>query len=213
LGSGYGVSVKATRAVTGNVITSAKNRASNREQVLRRATKLAAAVRTALGDDTSDAAQRFAMETLSATSLDVVHEYAVAMEALSNSRFEEARRSFSRTVALDPNFGLGYAGMAVASGNLDKQQDALKYINEAVRHLDGMTERERYRTRGLAFEWTSDYQACVKEFGDLISRYSADAMARSNRAVCLTYLRELPKAMDEMRHAITILPQRTLYRE
>ncbi|PYR16575.1 MAG: hypothetical protein DMF94_27440 [Acidobacteria bacterium] len=212
LGSGYGVSVKATRAVTGNVITSAKNRASNKEQVLSTATKLATAVRKALGDDTSDSAQRFAMETLSATSLDVVHEYAVAMEALSNSRFEEARRSFSRTVALDPNFGLGYAGMAVASGNLDKQQDALKYINEAVRHLDGMTERERYRTRGLSFSWTSDYQSCVKEFGDLIVRYAADAAAHNNLALCLTFLRKMPEALDEMRQAIKILPNRELYR-
>ena len=41
---------------------------------------------------------------------------------------------------------------------MDKEQDAEKYIKEAVRHLDGMTERERYRTRGLFFMVTSDYQ-------------------------------------------------------
>ena len=33
-GSGYAVSVKAIQAVTGNVIRSAKNRASSKEQVL-----------------------------------------------------------------------------------------------------------------------------------------------------------------------------------
>jgi hypothetical protein len=38
-GSGYGVSVKATQAVTGNVITSATNRASNKDQVLGAATR------------------------------------------------------------------------------------------------------------------------------------------------------------------------------
>ncbi len=211
-GGGYGVSVKATQAVTGNVITTAKSRASKKDQVLGVATKLAAAVRKALGDNTSDSSQRFAMDTISATSLDVVRDYAAGMEALSNSRFEEALRSFSKAVALDPNFGLGYAGMAVAAGNLDKQQDALKYINEAVRHLDGMTERERYRTRGLSFMNTSDYQACVKEFGDLISRYAADASAHNNLAWCLTYLRKMPEALDEMRHAVKILPNRELYR-
>jgi hypothetical protein len=46
---------------------------------------------------------------------------------------------------------------------MDKQQDAEKYIKEAVRHLDGMTERERYRTRGLFYYLTSDYPSCVKE--------------------------------------------------
>ena len=212
-GSGYGISVKATQAVTGNVITTASNRASSKEKVLGAVTKLAATVRTALGDDTSGSAQLFAMDTLSATSLEVVREYAGAMQALSRSKNTEALQGFSKTVALDSNFGLGYAGMAVASRNLDRQQDAQKYMQEAVRHLDGMTERERLRIRGLSFKWSGDYQACVKEFGDLIAKYSADAMARNNLAGCLSILRELPKAMEEMRQAVKILPKRSLYRE
>jgi len=212
-GNGYDLSVKAVQAVTGQVLATANARAAGREQVLAAATGLGNDVREALGDDTSESDKLFALDTLSATSLDVVRDYAAAMDALSNSRFEEARLGFSRAVALDPKFGLGYAGLAVASRNLDKQQDAQNYIKEAVRHLDGMTERERYRTRGLAFEWTNDYQACVKEFGELLARYANDAMARNNRALCLTYLRDLPKAMDEMRQVIKILPKRSLYRE
>jgi serine/threonine protein kinase/tetratricopeptide (TPR) repeat protein len=212
-GSGYGVSVRAIQAVTGNVMMTASSRASGKDQVLGAVTKLAGNVREALGDDTSGSARLFATETLSATSLEVVHDYAAAMAALSNSKFEEALRGFSKTVERDSNFGLGYAGMAVASRNLDRQQDALKYMQEAVRHLDGMTERERLRTRGLSFKWSGDYQACVKEFGDLITKYSADAMARNNLAGCLSILRELPKAVEEMRQAVKILPKRNLFRE
>src|SRR5262245_42099628 len=178
-GSGYVVSIKATQAVTGNVITTAKNRASGKDQVVGVATRLANNVRAALGDEVSESAQRFATQTFSATSLEVVREYAAAAEALSRSRSEDALQSFSKSVALDPNFGLGYAGMAIASANMQKQQDAEKYIKEAVRHLDGMTERERYRTRGLFYYITADYQACVKEYGDLIARYAADAPARN----------------------------------
>ena len=212
-GNGYGVSVKATQAVTGNVVADAAARASNKEQVLGAATNLATTVREALGDRTSDSAQRFAMETLSATSLEVVREYATAMEALSRSKFEEARQRFSRAAELDPNFGLAYAGMAIASRNLDRQHDAETYVQEAITHLDGMTERERYRTRGLYYFITGDYQACVKEYGDLITRYAADPAARNNLALCLTYLRNLPRAVDEMRQVVKILPNRALYRE
>jgi serine/threonine protein kinase/tetratricopeptide (TPR) repeat protein len=212
-GDGYGVSVKATHAVTGNVIASAENRASSKDQVLGAATKLASEVREALGDDTSDSDKRFAMETLSATSLEVVRDYAAAAQAMSDSRFEEARQSFSKAVAHDPKFGLAYAGMAIASRNLDKQQDAEQFIKEAVRHVDGMTERERYRTRGLFYMVTGDHQQCVKEFGDLIARYAADASARNNLALCLTYLRNMPRALDEMRQVVKILPKRALYRE
>ena len=208
----YVVSLKATHAVTGHVITSATETAASKDQVLGVTTRLATRVREGLGDDSSDSAQRFAMETLSATSLDVVREYAAAMDALSRSKFEEALQSFRKSVALDPNFGLAYAGMAIASRNLDRQQDAEKYVKQAIGHLDGMTERERYRTRGLFYYVTSDYQSCVKEYGDLIGRFASDAAARNNLALCLTYLREMPRAMEEMRQVVKILPNRALYR-
>jgi eukaryotic-like serine/threonine-protein kinase len=206
------VSVKATRAVNGDVIAAASETASGKDQVLGITTKLASSVRQALGDDTSDSAQRFAMETLSATSIEVVRDYAGAMDALSRSRFDQARQGFANAVQRDPTFGLAYAGMAIASRNLDDQQNAVKYVKEAVRYIDGMTERERYRTRGLYYFLTSDYQACVKEYGDLIGRFSGDAAARNNLALCLTYLRNLSRAVEEMRQVVRILPNRALYR-
>ena len=91
------------------------------------------------------------MDTLSATSLDVVRHYAARMEAMSNGKFEEALRSYSKAVELDPKFGLGYRAWRWPRVNLDRLQDAEKYIKEALEHLDGMTERERYRTRGLFY--------------------------------------------------------------
>ena len=53
----------------------------------------------------------------------------------------------------------------------------------------------------------------MKEFGDLIPQYSADASARNNLALCSTYLRDMPRAVTEMRKVVAILPKRALYRE
>jgi serine/threonine-protein kinase len=212
-GNSYGISLKATQTVTGNVITSTSSRASGKDRVLAAATSLATTVRTALGDETSDStSQIFAMDTLSATNLDVVRQYAVATEAASRSRHEEALQGFSKSVELDPNFGMGYQGMALASQNLDRQQDAQKYIKEALRHLDQMTERERFRARGFFYRVSGDYQACVKEYGDLIARYAADVAAHNQIALCSTYLRDMPRAIDEMQRAVKIVPKSTILR-
>ncbi len=211
-GSGYGVSVKAVRAVTGDVIATAEGSAATRDLVLTVTTEMASEVRRALGDDTSDSAQRFAMETLSAASLDVVHDYAMGMEALSDSRYDDARQSFMKAVQRDPNFGAAYGAMAITAANVGQQQEAEQYIKEAVRHLDGMTERERYRTRGLFYYITGDYQACVKEYSDLVARYASDAAAHNNLALCSTKLRNVPAALEEMRRVVDILPKRALYR-
>jgi Tfp pilus assembly protein PilF len=86
------------------------------------------------------------------------------------------------------------------------------YAKEAVRHLDRMTERERYRARGLAYMATGDYSQCLKEFGDMIGRYSADTVALNNLAYCYSQIRDMHKAADSMRRVSEILPKRALYR-
>ena len=211
-GNGYGLILKATHPVTGQTIANSQNSAANKEQVLYAVTKIATSFRKALGDNTSEAAQNFAMETLSATSLEAVHEYALAIEALANSKNVDALRSFSRAADLDPNFGLADAGKAIAARNLGENQDAEKYIKEAITHIDRMTERERYRTRGMFYFVTGDYQKCTDEYGALIVRYASDVTAHNNLGICYSYLRNFPKTIEEMRRASDILPKRALYR-
>ncbi len=143
-GSAYALTLKAAEAVTGRLITTASNTAASKDQVLGAATALVTAIRTALGDDVSEAAQRFATQTFSATSLEVVRAYAAAAEALSRSQSEQALQNFAKAVALDPNFGLGYAGMASAARNLDRQQDA-----ERVRSRSGSAPRRHDGARAV----------------------------------------------------------------
>src|SRR6185295_6007777 len=122
-----------SQTVTGKVIATAKNRASNKDGLLGAATKLVTTVRKALGDETSDSAQLLAMKSMSTTSMAVAGHYAAAIEAQSNNKFEEARQAFLKTVEADPNFGLGYQGLALMSRNLGKLDDAQKYTTEALR--------------------------------------------------------------------------------
>jgi hypothetical protein len=167
---GYTIGVKATRTVTGEVLADATADADTREEIVETATQLMTTVRSALGDEASESAQMFAMASLSATSLDVVGHYAAAQDASSNNRFEDARQSLLKAVNVDPKFGVGYQLLAVQARNLGQLQDADRYINEALKYLDNMTERERLSTRGMYYRLTGDYQQCVKEYGELIAR-------------------------------------------
>ena len=211
-GSGYLVAIKVVQAVTGNVLATGERRASKKEEVLAAATGLTATVRTALGDQTSESDQIFAMTSLSATSLDVVRLYVEGMEALSNNRLEEARQQFAAAVALDPKFGVVYTSLASALRNLGRPQEAEKYLSESLRYLDGMTERERFTTRGYFYLVTGEYQLCVKEHGELISRFAADVVGRNQRALCMTKLRDMRGAMDEIRYVVDLLPNRAIFR-
>ena len=211
-GSGYNIVIKAVQAVTGNVISTSTRRASNKEDVLAAATRLATTVRTALGDETSESDQIFAMTSLSATSLDAIRLYVDGMEASSNNRWDEARQKFAAAVELDPKFGVVYTSLAASLRNLGRPQEAEKYLTEALRYLDGMTERERFSTRAYFYLVTAEYELCVKEFGELISRFTADVVGRNQRAVCMTKLRDMRGAMDEMRYVVERLPNRAIFR-
>ena len=212
-GSRYALSVKAVETVTGNVVTTASGQAASQAQVIEAATRLMTRVRSALGDEQSQSAQMFNMASLSTTSLDVVRLYAAAQDAGSNAKFEEARQLLTKAVQLDPKFGVGYQLLAVQSQNLRQSQDAVKYIQEATRHLDDMTERERYSTRGFYYRVTGDYQQCVKEYGELVARYAADVTGHNQVALCASQLRDMNRAVTEMRQLVKMLPNRILFRD
>ncbi|HMF27674.1 MAG TPA: hypothetical protein VKE42_02820, partial [Candidatus Cybelea sp.] len=212
-GSGYSVAMKATGTLTGNVLADLKGRASSKDQILGTATRLVASVRKALGDEATESAQIFAMTNLSATSLDVVAHYTAAQEAASRNKFEEARDHALKAVELDPNFGIGYQVLSVASRNMHNQEDADKYAKAALSHIDGMTERERYTTRGYFLRLSGDYQGCVKEYGELVTRFAADVVGRNQHALCSTQLRNFKPAIDEMRGVVDMLPNRATFRD
>jgi tetratricopeptide (TPR) repeat protein/predicted Ser/Thr protein kinase len=212
-GGSYKFSVQAIQPVTGNVIARAEDRPVGKSQVLSSVGVVAEAVRGALGDaEISEADRRFAADTLSSTSLDAVHQYSLGMNALSTGKFEDALASFTKATEIDKSFGLAYAGMGVAARNLGSLQDAQKYVKLATAQLHRMTERERYRTRGFYYALIGDHGKCIEEYGGLIARYSADTAARNNLAFCLTQVRNLPRAVEEMRQAVSILPKRAMYR-
>jgi len=211
-GNGYDISVQTTQPLTGNVVTAFTRRASSKDQVLDAMTRVAASVRSALGDETSNSNQLLGMRSITTTSLEVASLYAAALEAQSNGKVEEALGNYSKAVQLDPKFGLGYQGLAVMSRNLGRLQESEKYASEALRYLDRMTERERFTTRGYYYIRTGDYQQCVKEYGELTARYPADVVAHNQRAVCLARLRDMRGAVEEMRQVVKVLPSQKGFR-
>ena len=210
-GDNYQIAVSAIQTLTGKTIANAEETAASKDQVMFAVTKLGTTIRKALGDITAESAQRYSMETLTAASLEAVHEYAIALDSLSSGRMEDALKHFSQAVDLDPNFGLAYLGMAAASHNLSRQQDADRYIKLALSHIDHMTERERYRTRAYLYYLNDDNQKCVDEYGTLLSHYPSDTGAYNNIADCFTRLRNIPGAIQEVKKAVAILPKRATY--
>lgn len=207
-GDKYSLSATALDAVSGNVIAKTEATADTKDALLLLIPKLAAPIRKALGDTTSESAQlQAAGGAFTAASLEVVHQYGIAMDQQFAGKSEDALGSFAKAAELDPNFGRAYAGMAAVSGNLGKAQDAEKYAKLAMEHVDRMTERERYRIRGMYYIRTENWQNCVEEYGELLKQYPADNIGQNNLAACLAAMHNMPRALEEARRAVELAPK------
>jgi eukaryotic-like serine/threonine-protein kinase len=212
-GDKYSLSATALDAQTGNVIAKTEATAANKDEVLLTIPKLAAPIRKALGDSTSESAQlQAAGGAFTAASLEAVHEYGVAMNQQFAGNFEAALQSFSKAAELDPNFARAYAGQAAVAGNLGQYQDAEKYAKLAMAHVDRMTERERFRIRGMYYIRTENWQKCIEEYTELLKQYPSDNIAHNNMAACYAGLRDMSKAVEEARRAVEIAPKDLLAR-
>ena len=210
-GSGYSLSVKAIDALSGKTLASDSVNTASKDALLLEVPKLAVPMRRALGDTTPDSVQLTAMQgTFSTNSIDAAHQFSVGMEQQFKGKWTDALQSFTKATQLDPNFARAYAGMAAASGNLGQLDAAEKYAKLAMAHVDRMTERERYRVRGLYYIWTENWQGCVEEYSGLIKQYPVDIVGHSNLAACYARMLDMPKAMEEAREGLKIAPNDVL---
>jgi serine/threonine protein kinase/tetratricopeptide (TPR) repeat protein len=212
LGNGYKISCKAVDPVSSKTLGSAETETNAKSGVLQAVAQLADKMRRLLGDTTPESARLQQQETVTSSSLEAVHEYAVAQDLQFSSKWEEALPHYSRAIALDPNMGRAYAGMAVMSANMGRKADAEKYYQTAMAHIDRMSDREKYRTRGGYYLMTRQPNKAIQEYNALVEQYPADAVGPTNLALSYFYTRNMQKAMEQGRRSVDLSPKAVLQR-
>jgi predicted Ser/Thr protein kinase/Flp pilus assembly protein TadD len=199
-GSQYAINVKAIDGITGKDIVT-KSAKADKKDVLASIGKLSADVRSALGDTTPESVKLAAQETFTAETLEAAHSYAAAQDLQQKGKWDEAIKEYQHATYLDPEFGRAFAGLAAAQANLGRAQEAERNYKLALAHIDRMTDREKYRTRGAYYLWIRDPQRAVEEYTRLFEEFPADAVADSGLAYAYFLTRNMTKAQEIGRHA------------
>ncbi|MFZ1938904.1 MAG: protein kinase [Terracidiphilus sp.] len=206
-GDEFEISAIALDGSNGKVLAKSEVSVANKQEILGSLPKLVVPIRKALGDSTPPSVQFNEVSGgFKAASLEAVHQDAIGVDEQFAGKFQEAFDSFQKASQLDPNFARAYTGMAAMDENLGKQEDAIKYMKLAMEHVDSMTEREAYRDRGLYYRTTGDWQNCVQEYTQLVTRYPADRVGQNNLSLCYAQLRNAPKALEAAQRAVEIVP-------
>jgi len=207
----YRLAVHAVDGVTGKILSTESEKVA-KQDVLVAMGKLAAGIRKALGDKTPESVQLTAAETYTTQSLEAAHAYAMGQDFLQAGKWNDAITAYQQAIALDPNLGRAYAGLAVNYANTGKRQEAEKYYSLALSHIDRMTEREKYRTRSGYYLLTRNQTKAIEELTALVNQYPADLAGRGNLALAYFYARNMNKALEQQKLALALTPRSRIQR-
>lgn len=209
-GTGYEVQARTLEPGSGKVLLAVHETAKDKQDVLAVVGKIAAKMRRALGDTTPESAQVSAAGTFTTSSLEAAHAYALAQDLQWAGKWEEAIPLYEQAVTFDPNLGRAYAGLAATSANMGRRKDAEKYYELALAHIDRMSDREKYRTRGGFYLSNREPRKAMEEYSALVQQFPSDAAGYTNLALAHFYLRDMPGAMEQGRHAVDLVPKALL---
>jgi eukaryotic-like serine/threonine-protein kinase len=216
-GSTYRITVRALDSAVdpglGKPLATASAEAKTKAKVLEAAASLASEIREALGDKTPESAKLAAAETFTAASLDAMRAYARGQSFHDEGRYLEAITAYEEAAAFDPGFGRAYAAMGSAYGNLKRFEQAEESYKKALKLIDRMTDREKYRTLGVYYLVVSrNYPLAIKNFETLVAGYPADEGGYLNLAFAYLLVRDFDKAVAAGRKATEIQPRSVLAR-
>jgi tetratricopeptide (TPR) repeat protein len=212
-GDGYSLSVRAINPADGSIVEDAQASAASRDLVLPAVGTIAAQVREALGDTSLKGGKLADDETFTAASLEAASYYTRAQALAARNKDAEALPVYEKAVEADPEFARAYSGWGLSAFKLGRRSEATEKWNSALKLLDRMTERERYRTLGLYYSVVSlNYEKAIDNYSQLVKLYPADGAAHNNLAISYFMTLNFSAAREEGKRLLEMYPEDIQFR-
>lgn len=205
-GDEFQVAVNVLEGSNGSLVVNRTETARNRDEVLGTMARIAGPVRKSLGDATPPG------ETYSTSSLTAAHSYQMAQQEQIKGNLGSARDFYRKAIEADREFGRAYAGLATLEVAANHPVEAERYFQQAMQHIQRMTDREKLRTRGGYYLTIRNDQKAVDEYTQLVTQYPLDTGGMANLALAHLYRRQMKPALEYGRKALEISQRSVLHR-
>ncbi|MGH9701750.1 MAG: tetratricopeptide repeat protein, partial [Candidatus Acidiferrales bacterium] len=196
LGSQYVLTLEAINASTGNTIGQEQVQAASKEKVLDALGKASTQLRGKLGESLASI-QKFDTPLVEATtpSLEALKAETEAAALNNNGEFLRSIELNKRAVELDPNFAMGYRGLAVAYGNVGQIETAQQYIQKAFELKDRASEREKFAIVSDYYSNNGQLDKAIESYQQYIQSYPRDNRPLLNLSIVYLGLGQFDKAL------------------
>jgi serine/threonine protein kinase/Flp pilus assembly protein TadD len=209
MGSAYVVTLEALNAATGTSIGQEQIQASTKEKVLDTVGEASTKLRGKLGESLASI-QKFDKPLAEATtpSLEALKLSTEAAARNNNGDFLGGIELSKRAVELDPNFAMGYRGLAVEYSNLGQSEAMLRYIKKAFELKDRASEREKLAITSDYYQYIGQIDKAIDVYNQYKQVYPRDDRPRVNLAVTYLSLGQFDKALENALEASQLSPEK-----
>lgn len=211
-GNGYKIKVRAMDPVESKTLVEVSETIKTKADWFKAMAKLASDLRSKLGGVPSQTAEELSQETFTTASLEAMKAYVHAQELNRRGDREEAIKEYLHALEEDPNFGRAYSGLSLIYYNRGQDKEGEEYFQKAMEQIDRMSEREKYRTRGIYYLINRDTEKAIEEFSALAEKFPADSAGQTNLALAYFWAHDFSKAAEVGSRAVKLQPQNIIPR-
>jgi len=208
LGLQYTLRLRAVNCYTGNLLAEVRERAGDKDSVLKTLDAAVVDLRPKLGESLGSVSQ-FAKPLAQGTtaSLEALRAFSVGARTASTKGWTAALPFFERAVELDPDFALAYTYLSINYGNLHQTERAMEYARKAYELRDRMGDRERLAIESQYYvNTTGELDKAAQTYLSWQQKYPRDVMAYGNLGFIYSKFGQADKALEQHRAAMRLDP-------
>ena len=213
LGTQYLITLTASNCANGDTLGHAQAQASDKNHVLDALGKVAAAMRTKLGESLTSVQKYDAPpEAVTTPSLEALQAYSLAYRTMiRRNDYPAAIPLFERAIALDPNFAMAHARLGINFFNQGEPGRAADSLQRAYDLRNHLSERENlYITASYNAMALRDFDAARQSYELWAQIYPRDQFAIGNLGVVYGYLADYDKSLAAIQKAWQLNPENAL---
>ncbi len=208
LGSQYVLGLKAVNCQSGDPLAEEQVTAAGKEKVLDALGEAASKLRTELGESLATVQKLDVPLSESTTSsLEALKALSLGLKANNEKGSAAALPYFQHAIELDPNFAMGYLGVANDYVGLAELGRARDYYNKAFQLREHAGEREKLAITALYYQnATGELDKSAQTYQNAIESYPRDWAAWGNLGDVYSEQGQYERATESYRQTLHLAP-------